>query len=1062
MANRRSAVSTAISLSMALSFLSGLFTLPAEVCAQTPGYQDRLARIRDVTRNSELVLVWSEDDGSGTSFVNQRIYDLDLVQSDLSQRLAPKSVQADSIITGRRRIAVATGNFTGSSREHFVGAWTGPDGSITVAVPDLDAESLGWSDASHLTVNGPIAATAGAKLRLATGDFVGEGMRDEFVLGFQGDDGAIHLHVFGFAENSLDPELLGAINDEAVTAGHEAWDVVTGDFDGDSDDDLALLFIKPGDPPNWAVTAKIYSIGQNGSVVPGPVAEVFPRPGFQYSQVDLSGAAGDFDDDAAVEFAVAFTFAQDDPEPDTYLYVLDVAPDLSAIVTGDAMRSTRDAQNESQIHPINIAAGDLDGDYRDEIVMATAGAWQAYKVDDQLRPEPWKTGGAEQPDAFEDSDRFLALDDLDADGKAEIVVAGSFVQEESNGDQYLIVRVISLDANLIPRVIASRQNELPISNDLDSRHFAIALGDFDADRMHLGRPVHYRRQNVLQPSVVLNTPPVHYDVLGGTVYDLSGCFPDQQCGFSSSYTQTSSSELTVTVETHADWGVSATSSLDAEVLKLKATATYGEKFSSTATDKESITISTGRVAAGDDWIYASILDIDYYEYPVYDGDDPAPIGYYMVSIPGPVRPLWIESKDDGLLGNQFRPDHEVGNLLSYRAADAADLASPIVVFAEQTIGSTGSSFATLELSRFAENGAMTSWETSGEVSATAGLTLDIYGVEVGSEIETKGTFSLGEITTQTVSVQEDLEMRADFGRLQTQFGTSATYQIEPYAYWTVYGALAIDYKVTFPTGPSSFWTTWYGGKTDVGLSLPWRYDVQKALPMPNDDPSYARRTRDIVVSKPDPVGGDTVRIGARVRNMGLAAITIPVGVDFYLGDPAAGGSLIASATTDSTIAAQGSENVFVEWAIPQATLLRNARIYVVLDAAAQLTNEVHAGNNVGWAPAVASGEPTAREPVEGPHRGAFVLRQAYPNPFHGRTTIALDVPEASHVILTVYDVIGRAVVTLAEEIVPAGEHHYTFDSAGAGTGVYFYRLVAQPLRAPSQVVRETRKMVLVR
>ena len=74
-----------------------------------------------------------------------------------------------------------------------------------------------------------------------------------------------------------------------------------------------------------------------------------------------------------------------------------------------------------------------------------------------------------------------------------------------------------------------------------------------------------------------------------------------------------------------------------------------------------------RIAAGDDWIYANVFDIDFYEYPVYDSLETI-LGYFLVSIPGTPRPLWIEGKDDYVLGNQFRADHEVGNILSYKTA----------------------------------------------------------------------------------------------------------------------------------------------------------------------------------------------------------------------------------------------------------------------------------------------------------------------------------------------------------------------------------------------------------
>lgn len=48
----------------------------------------------------------------------------------------------------------------------------------------------------------------------------------------------------------------------------------------------------------------------------------------------------------------------------------------------------------------------------------------------------------------------------------------------------------------------------------------------------------------------------------------------------------------------------------------------------------------------------------------------------------------------------------------------------------------------------------------------------------------------------------------------------------------------------------------------------------------------------------------------------------------------------------------------------------------------------------------------------------------------------LEVP--SHVRIDVIDIGGRTVATLVDEMVPAGAHHYRWDSRGFPSGVYFY------------------------
>jgi hypothetical protein len=59
------------------------------------------------------------------------------------------------------------------------------------------------------------------------------------------------------------------------------------------------------------------------------------------------------------------------------------------------------------------------------------------------------------------------------------------------------------------------------------------------------------------------------------------------------------------------------------------------------------------------------------------------------------------------------------------------------------------------------------------------------------------------------------------------------------------------------------------------------------------------------------------------------------------------------------------------------------------------------------------------------------------------------------VTLTVYDVLGRRVATLADGVRPAGTHAATFDARGLPSGTYFYRL-----QAGGQAM--TRRMLLVK
>ena len=78
---------------------------------------------------------------------------------------------------------------------------------------------------------------------------------------------------------------------------------------------------------------------------------------------------------------------------------------------------------------------------------------------------------------------------------------------------------------------------------------------------------------------------------------------------------------------------------------------------------------------------------------------------------------------------------------------------------------------------------------------------------------------------------------------------------------------------------------------------------------------------------------------------------------------------------------------------------------------------------------------------------ATSLGQNYPNPFNPTTTVSYDLPIASNVMLTVYDITGRTVTALRDTHQPAGTYSVQWnciDDSGnsVSTGVYFCRLQA--------------------
>lgn len=99
----------------------------------------------------------------------------------------------------------------------------------------------------------------------------------------------------------------------------------------------------------------------------------------------------------------------------------------------------------------------------------------------------------------------------------------------------------------------------------------------------------------------------------------------------------------------------------------------------------------------------------------------------------------------------------------------------------------------------------------------------------------------------------------------------------------------------------------------------------------------------------------------------------------------------------------------------------------------------------------------------------FSLEQNYPNPFNPNTVISYHLPARlpagqasqaglsviSNVTLCVYDILGREVATLVNEVQPAGSYSIKWDASKFASGVYFYKIQAGTF---SQV----KKMLLIR
>ena len=169
-------------------------------------------------------------------------------------------------------------------------------------------------------------------------------------------------------------------------------------------------------------------------------------------------------------------------------------------------------------------------------------------------------------------------------------------------------------------------------------------------------------------------------------------------------------------------------------------------------------------------------------------------------------------------------------------------------------------------------------------------------------------------------------------------------------------------------------------------------------------PKFAFCQKHVLIAGLDPVATDS--IGAKIMGLDPEAATFPLPAAMTDGSA-------TSSTTDNHLYLLNAKGVGTN---------QLSQIQVVGDGASMVT--------------AVSRQVTSQQP------SAFQLYTNYPNPFNPSTMIAFSVPHSGYVTLKVFDIAGRAIETLIQGEVPAGEHRLQWSAQGLPSGVYFCRMEA--------------------
>ena len=93
----------------------------------------------------------------------------------------------------------------------------------------------------------------------------------------------------------------------------------------------------------------------------------------------------------------------------------------------------------------------------------------------------------------------------------------------------------------------------------------------------------------------------------------------------------------------------------------------------------------------------------------------------------------------------------------------------------------------------------------------------------------------------------------------------------------------------------------------------------------------------------------------------------------------------------------------------------------------------------------------------------FSLEQNFPNPFNPSTVISYQLPVKSYTSLRVFDILGREVAVLVNDIKGPGKHSVIWDAARLSSGLYLYSMTSSPIGGKSEkMFIATKKLILMK
>ena len=1007
----------------------------------------------------------------------------------------------------RSPVDVVAGDFNGDAYEGFVGAYAG-NGAIHIVLHELTPERMTGDDVDNFdirindyAIHSVADGYRGGLFRLDAADMTRDG-QDEVILAYRTQTNYM-IEVFSISDN-LNLNKIASFDAGPFPNNYSAFDIAAGKLTLNNTRELVFAFAAPGSTNNNVlIDTQILFTEPDGSqlaITPGETKRLYDDYTL-VTDLNIHAVTGDFTGNALDEIAVGFNVWKSSEsgqsEDNVFVRVLDLADESLFLWPGLDFETSI----VNELSAFAMVAGDIDGSGQDEIIVTNDGFALVLKAperpeltdevdlsddnDNGENGEPkqlaihidQQLGFSVSEETARNSSRYITIADVNqrrdviqtGEGvfTTEVIAVGSGNPEflSPSGTYNFWVSVFGIESpgqTNLSGVLADSFEFRTKEADEKARSFAIAGGDFTLSRIRYINPRRSQLTDIRQPWIILKAPPTHFDIFGDNVLDVNNCF-GTGCGFRATVTSTETEGTSVTTSVESDWSVSAGVEGAFKMISFGMETQFGKGFghSTFRAEKESFTQS--RTATTTDQIYAAISTFDLWEYDVFDGEEF--VGTVLAVLPTGSSNTWLSS--DSFFGFDYRSRTEESNLLSYPRDDNVTHGNQQIRTLLKGLRPTDPSYSIsgasestwiLEFEDFKEEEDYTT--TSFSIGGSVGLSG--LGLSLGGEYNTT------EMQTNKMMVGETIKIEVELGAISPQFPT-AQYIIYPYAYWHEEGPLVIDYAVRLDKqllgGPRSFWDDRYGAKPDPALKLPWRHlETQSVMLSGNENVEFDRdiieMSKSIRYFPPRVHPGDTVTVEVDVHNFSLVELIDRVDVHLYMGHPDGSGQRLSMLDgsdvlqTEPLMPIRGRNTVTGQFVMPDE--VSQPRLFAVLDPENKI-DEIHTGNNRGYVPisTTATVVSTEDDPLAGQIPDEFRLYGNYPNPFNPSTRIAFALPGEQHVRLEVYDLLGRRVALLLDEVRTAGQHAVDFDAAALSSGVYLYRITAGDFS-------HTRKMMLMK